>query len=78
MKTLLLVILIMTGGRVDYSYIQYPTQAACEANIDGAAEWGRSQPGVTKIIAMCTTKLQKVEGIITSNEGQRFHVQFKD
>lgn len=65
MKTLLLVILLMTNGTIEFSYMMNNTVKECEDNIDMAVNWGNSQPGVKGAIAFCTTKLRPTDVITT-------------
>ena len=65
MKTLLLVLLLLANGQVDFSYRQFNSVEECKQHIDGAIQWANSQEGVNGAIALCTTKLQPVQGIVT-------------
>lgn len=64
MKTLLLVIILLTNGQVELSHRQFNTTQECVQHIDAAIEWANKQPNSSGAIAVCTTKLQPVGTVV--------------
>lgn len=64
-KTLLLIMFVSTSGDIRLFSRSFDTVAECKEHINPAVEAFKKAPEAAEVIAVCTSQLREVNGIIT-------------
>lgn len=60
-KTLMIIMLVTTGGDIRLFSRSFDTVAECKATIEPAVEAFKKVPDAAEVIAVCTNELQEVK-----------------